>query len=607
MLHLRLYLTAALLVSTCGSTELCQGDSKCTMCTVTGRSVIDIQGMLDFAKDRCTYALMSTTSIPNFHVQATFQERRRKDIYFLDRVNLSLTDQKVHITLEQGGVVQLDGVQMQLTAKARLVHGVELSKDQTGVTAKKSHLNYAMTVFFDGYTAQIHIKGPSGQTPSVKGLCGNSLMPFSDSWLSVKEPGCETPHEDTTDSTIDCKKMTERCNLLMQAPFTACQSYVNRNPYFNACTDTLCKYPATDGLDCQFLEAYARACSLHRNDILGGWRSKAKCSPKAFCQDRFCSTDEFCGENSHGNATRCHCRAIFADPYRTKHAMGDAVVCDKTSRSVSLVACLLEDNGISPSDLQLYDKTCRGEMDKVTHMVKLGFDTKTKPCGTMIKMNNKGEVVNKNAVMVGSTGEEMIDFTCPFLLPDISINFSVKIKVKSGVSKTTVAYVTSGVWTYTLTMKAFTDAGLTQAVTPATPLRLNQKIWVELKTHGVDQPTVTLVTNSCYATNEPSPNAPLTYYLISKGCANRADGSVKLEGSGQRSTNVFSFALFQFIGKNKDVYLHCKLRLCDKQIETCAPDCSKAARRRRSHARRNSTAYKYKEQNQTSIVMAWGT
>lgn len=39
------------------------------------------------------------------------------------------------------------------------VHGVELSKDQTGVTAKMSHSNYTMSVFFDGYTAQIHIKG----------------------------------------------------------------------------------------------------------------------------------------------------------------------------------------------------------------------------------------------------------------------------------------------------------------------------------------------------------------------------------------------------------------------------------------------------------------
>lgn len=55
--------------------------------------------------------------------------------------------------------MQLDNETMTLNATAQLVHGVELSKDQTGVTAKMSHLNYTVTVFFDGYTAQIHIKG----------------------------------------------------------------------------------------------------------------------------------------------------------------------------------------------------------------------------------------------------------------------------------------------------------------------------------------------------------------------------------------------------------------------------------------------------------------
>ncbi len=55
--------------------------------------------------------------------------------------------------------MQLNNTMMTLNATTQLNHGVELSKDQTGVTAKISHLNYMMTVFFDGYTAQIHIKG----------------------------------------------------------------------------------------------------------------------------------------------------------------------------------------------------------------------------------------------------------------------------------------------------------------------------------------------------------------------------------------------------------------------------------------------------------------
>ncbi|XP_068578084.1 uncharacterized protein [Cebidichthys violaceus] len=602
MLLLLLHLTAVLHLSTCGSMELCQGDNQCALCTVTGPTVIDIHGQVNSVQDRCAYSLMTTASIPEFQVHATFRERRREDVSFLDRVILFLEKPNVHINLEQGGKVQLGSTPMKLNATVQLVHGVELSKDQTGVTAKMSHLNYTMIVFFDGYTAQIHIKGPSGQAPPVDGLCGNSSRPFSEVKLSANsETGCETKYEDTTNSPINCNKTTERCNLLKEAPFTACHSSVDPEPYVAACANTLCTYPAMDGLNCQFLEAYARACSLHSSDSLDGWRSKANCYPQAFCQDRFCSAHEFCGEDKSGDGTRCHCRAIFASPYKSQNTLGDAVVCNKTSRSVTLVGCLLEDKGISLSDIHLYDNTCQGEMDNVTHMITFGFDIKTNPCGTMIRMNNNSEVINSNAVIVDTTKEELMDFTCPFLVPDFSIDFSVNIKVKSGSGSNSVAYVTSGVWNYTLTMNAYTDAGRTQAVKPDDQLHLNQKVWFELKAYGLDQTTVALVTHSCFATNEPSPNSNLTYSIIINSCPNPADKTVTMENNGEGTSNYFSFNMFQFSGKNGDVYLHCRLNLCEKTISSCAPICSKNARRRRS------TASNYKDEDPTIVIMAWSS
>lgn len=48
----------------------------------------------------------------------------------------------------------------------------------------------------------------------------------------------------------------------------------------------------------------------------------AAADPQAFCQDRFCSAHEFCGENSNSDGTRCHCRAIFASPYRSQNILG---------------------------------------------------------------------------------------------------------------------------------------------------------------------------------------------------------------------------------------------------------------------------------------------
>lgn len=40
-----------------------------------------------------------------------------------------------------------------------VVQGVELSRDQTGVTAKISATNQTVSIHFDGTTALIHMKG----------------------------------------------------------------------------------------------------------------------------------------------------------------------------------------------------------------------------------------------------------------------------------------------------------------------------------------------------------------------------------------------------------------------------------------------------------------
>ncbi|XP_037609354.1 mucin-5B-like [Sebastes umbrosus] len=87
---------------------------------------------------------------------------------------------------------------------------------------------------------------------------------------------CGIQHNDTIDSSINCNRSTEHCNLMRQAPFTACHDRIDPEPYITACTNTLCNYPAVDGLNCQLLEAYAKACSL-KNVTLKNWRSTVGC------------------------------------------------------------------------------------------------------------------------------------------------------------------------------------------------------------------------------------------------------------------------------------------------------------------------------------------
>lgn len=75
----------------------------------------------------------------------------------------------------------------------------------------------------------------------------------------------------------------------------------------------------------------------------------------------------------------------------------------------------------------------------------------------------------------------------------------------------------SGTWNYTLVMKAYADAERTQAIDSNTGIELQQKVWVELKTDGLDDKLIAVVTDSCWATNQASPNGNVRYNLIING------------------------------------------------------------------------------------------
>ncbi|GAA6219139.1 alpha-tectorin-like [Lates japonicus] len=591
-------------ISDCGPMERCHGDGSCvwnTMCTVIGSTVIDFVGGTHSVPDRCGYTLMRSTTILGFQVLGVFQERRRQDVSFLDRVILQLDEADVQISLEQGSRVRLNNKVLMLNTTAQVVHGVELTKDQTGVTAKISASNYTVSVLFDGTTTLIHMKGPSGAP--MHGLCGHSSRTLSEEKASEHSAsGCEIQYDDDADSTINCNTTTEWCNLLKQAPFTACNLHIDPEPFISACTQTLCKYPAVDGLKCQFLEAYARACSHHSNIRVGGWRSKFSCSDfrQDLCQDQFCSAHEFCGEKSKGGEARCLCRASFASKYKSTSTFGEPTICAQKSASVTLAKCLLEDKGIDYSVLHLNDQACKGEMDNLTHMVMFSFNS-SNTCGTVVMSNNsqiiyKNTIVTRNSSMFGLINRHSpvhIDFSCFYSQPDVK-SLGITLKHSSVIQQ-----ISSGEWNYSLTMKAYTSPDRMQAIQSNSDIALDEKIWVELKTDGLDGKMVVIVTDSCWATNQPSPSGSLRYDLIINGCPNPADQTVKVEGNGQETSNYFSFNTFQFSGKTGDVYLHCKVELCVRQGNSCIPRCSHAERRRRS------VMSKYKDENPAFINLAW--
>ncbi|XP_074501496.1 alpha-tectorin-like [Sebastes fasciatus] len=565
------------------------------VCTVTGNTVIDFFNRALTIPDRCAYNLISPGT---YNLTAVFQERRRKDVSFLDQLIISDSDDLIN--LQQGGRVLFNGELLSLNTTPQEFMGVELTKDQTGVTAKFPV--YDIQVLFDGNTA--HVTAPMDEALSE--LCGNPSDVNVLTTLSAEKssgdsaPDCETVHNDIPDPTIDCGTATASCNRMNDAPFTACHTYIDPLPYVTACMMTSCNYTDVDGLICQYLEAYAMSCYLKDDITLEDWRSAAGCDVvlQHSCRDQYCSYfHEFCGVKL--GVTRCLCRALFAETYTATNSLGNATVCTQNSATLSLAACLLWDKGIDYTSLHLNDPACEGDLDNDTNIVTFSFESST--CGTEVMLNDT-DVLFKNAIMTRNTSldsqinrhhEVEIDFSCYHMKPAVkTMSFHIA-------DSSVVQNIESGVWNYTVTMKVYSDPAHQDLLEPDLDIMLNQKLWLEVTTDGLDD-MVALVIDSCWATDQQSPNANLKHDLIDDGCPSADDDTVGVERNGLGTSVQFSFSMFEFYAGNDDIYLHCQMELCPIGDLTCAPECTGSVARKR-----RSTKSEYADGNPALITMAW--
>ncbi|KAJ0002552.1 hypothetical protein NQD34_007701 [Periophthalmus magnuspinnatus] len=107
-----------------------------------------------------------------------------------------------------------------------------------------------------------------------------------------------------------------------------------------------------------------------------------------------------------------------------------------------------------------------------------------------------------------------VSIIAPGNVDDISCKVSIcALYLYSSVVQTIV----SGVWSYNLTMKAYLDWSRTLPILPETILHLDQTVWVQLNTSGLDYTLVSVVTESCWATRNPQPNSTPRYDLVIHG------------------------------------------------------------------------------------------
>ncbi|KAL7369980.1 hypothetical protein ABVT39_015043 [Epinephelus coioides] len=545
----------------------CRYGGRCitpkAVCTVTGSSIIDFNNNEVKVTDRCAYTLLKPSSGSSYDLVAVFKERRRKDVAFLDHLIFQVSGTKIYV--EQGGRVEVDGNPLTLTDQFDTQHGVEIRQVQNEVTFKVP--GTSLEVVYDGYSA--HVSGPSDS--NVKGMCGNpsdaSYAPtFSDLKSSESDSECGTAK---TDDSVDpdCTPITTHCELLNQAPFDTCTNHIDTASYISACKSILCHYPDVDGHKCQFFEAYAKSCKLSY-DITLDWSSVEGCSSDPHpCHSQHCADHEFCGDKTDG--TRCFCRALYVDKY--PGTFGEPTACTTKTATLEMANCLLEDSGIDHTTLHLKQTDCTGTFDPTTNMVTFYFDDSSNTCGTEVsKEGNDVKYTNiittqdySNDVIVRHD-QVTIDFSCLYRLPELN-QVTLKI-VDSSVEKT----ITSGDFTFSLTMSAYTDSQHQNLIDENTDLHLNQKIYVTLMTTGLDSNKVVLVTKSCSAESEEAGQGDSPYDLIADKCGD--DSTVEVEGNGVQTSNSFSFNLFQFTGKSGKINLNCEVELCLPEAEQCAPD-----------------------------------
>ncbi|XP_017297450.2 uncharacterized protein LOC108251611, partial [Kryptolebias marmoratus] len=518
-----------------------QGAARAEICTLTGPTVIDFQDHLNNVTDRCAYSLLADSG-NDLKVVANFRERRRRDVSFVDSVTLTVGSSANEIVLEQGGRVLVNNVGMPINSTGQNFFGVDVVKDETGVTAEFTTTEYTINVFFDGTTAQISMEVPVNST--LAGLCIDASNVSSEKRTENSPLSCEEQFQDPADNSIDCAALTARCNELRDPLLSDCNADIDPTPYINACSETLCKYSAADGLRCQFMRAYARACSLNGHNVPNAWRIKTRCPNRAFCQDKFCTDHEFCGRKFSGD-NGCLCRAVFAHPYKEADTLGDPTVCEANSASLTLFNCLLEERGIDYTVLHLNNQSCRGELDEAANTVTFSFNTENL-CGAEItfdenRINYTNTIMNQNFTDVIIRHDQVfIEFSCFNPQPQLkTVAFTIN-------DNSYMITLQAGEWTYNVSMIPYIDEKCTKVVATDTEVKLNQKVWVELKTEGLDADTIAVVTDSCWATSVPDPDSTPRHDLIKNGCANPDDGTVRVMGNGVGTSNRFSFNMFEF-------------------------------------------------------------
>jgi hypothetical protein len=101
------------------------------------------------------------------------------------------------------------------------------------------------------------------------GLCGNNNGNAADDTINVADYPCVPPDKNCI-ATADAAPIIEKCDLMKNAPFTACNDAVDPTNFIEDCKFDACRCEDPMQCVCNSFATYSQSCS--RNAVVLDWR-----------------------------------------------------------------------------------------------------------------------------------------------------------------------------------------------------------------------------------------------------------------------------------------------------------------------------------------------
>ncbi|XP_043936438.1 alpha-tectorin-like [Protopterus annectens] len=586
--------------SNCNETQQCtarHGKLGCLStfgtCTVGGDPhYYTFDGSSAHFQGSCSYEIAKTcnhSSDFGFTVSAENRRRGNPHVSYVSRAEVQLWSGRIQakVILGASRTVQVNGENMALPASIESL--ASISQFGNMVVLKTSR---EVEVHYDGLSTLIVRVGKQYKN-ALCGMCGNfnddpkddKTMPngeaarkdqqFGNAWKSPNSrKGCEDDTETTKPVCDDLKEKESLCKIITEAPgpFVDCHWHVDPMPYYTSCVYDLCHYGTANRMLCTAIGSYQEVCQTHGVEI-PTWQTSVNCSLPSPCETHMCTDNEWCGE--YYGEYGCYC--YDSSDKEIKNSYDYKANCTGSSSFVSLSRCMVFTDGVQSSALHLNDPQCTGRVQD--GRLIFPFDTNKRTCGMKMQVNAT-HFIYYNAIQgrnednygsVSNRGKKVyIGFTCEYPL---TINTSSPSSGKPVESVIKAAFQ-SGLGSYEAKMMLYRDSNYSQRFTDASlALRANDKLYVGIIVTGIDPNMYVTTLASCWTTVKKEPSSSSRKDLIINQCPNPKDYDVAIDEDGESPVGRFSFVAFNSVKSGGEIYLHCRIQLCNIQKTTCSADC----------------------------------